>query len=194
MRRLPASFLLLLLASPVLAAQDNAAAPPRRSWTSDRIRLGVGDVVTILIDEQTLASANLRENAGDRRSRTMTASAALPGGTAVAASVAAGRDDDSRRSGESVRGNNFTGEVSARVVAVSPTGMLQVEGQKELRVDKAKQTITISGWVRPNDIAVATNTIESWRLADAQIAYQQKGRLGRPRGGLITRLLGVLWP
>ena len=48
-------------APPVL---DSLAAAPaqRQSWTSDKQRLGIGDIVTILIDERTLASANLTDN------------------------------------------------------------------------------------------------------------------------------------
>jgi flagellar L-ring protein precursor FlgH len=176
-----------------LAAQDSTVAP-RRSWTSDRLRVQVGDVVTVLIDERTLASAGLRDHDVDRRGRDMGVQANLPGGTSMGGSLSSGQDNDARRTGESVRQNNFRSEVSARVVAVSPTGMLQLEGEKELLVDRAVQKVTVTGWVRPNDIAVATNTVESWRMADARIAYAQSGDLGKPRSGIITRILGKIWP
>jgi flagellar L-ring protein precursor FlgH len=192
-RRLFTSLLLLTVAAP-LAAQRNAEPATRQSWTSDRIRLRVGDVVTVLIDERTLASANLRENASDRRRRDMAAGVSLPEGESMAGSLGSDRDVESRRSGESVRGNSIQGEISARVVAISPTGMLQLEGEKEMRVDRGRQTMMISGWVRPNDIAVATNTVESWRLADAEIRLRQRGRLGKPKGGLIGAIVGLVWP
>jgi flagellar L-ring protein precursor FlgH len=176
-----------------LAAQDSTAAL-RRSWTSDRLRVQVGDVITVLIDERTLASAGLRDHDVDRRSRDMGVQANMPGGTSMGGSLSSGQDNDARRTGESVRQNNFRSEVSARVIAVSPTGMLQLQGEKELLVDRAVQKVTVTGWVRPNDISVATNTVESWRMADARIAYAQSGDLGKPRGGIITRILGKLWP
>lgn len=189
-------FTSLLLASvaPALQAQRNAEPVGRQSWTSDRIRLKVGDVVTVLIDERTLASANLRENASDRRRRDMAAGVSLPEGEQMAGSLGTNRDVESRRSGESVRGNSISGEISARVKSISPTGMLELEGEKDLRVDRGRQRIIISGWVRPNDIAVATNTVESWRLADAQIRLRQSGRLGKPRGGIIGAIVGLVWP
>lgn len=178
---------------PAAQAQDSTATP-RRSWTSDRPRLDVGDIVTVLIDERTVASAILRDTDADRRSRQMDARLSTPGGGGTAAGVTSGQDTDSRRTGENVRQNNFRSEVSARVVAISPTGMLQVRGQKEVQVDKSRQLVTITGWVRPNDIAASTNTVESWRLADAQIAYAQSGALGKPKSGILTRVIGIIWP
>ncbi|MBX3174800.1 MAG: flagellar basal body L-ring protein FlgH [Gemmatimonadaceae bacterium] len=186
--------MLLYVAIPASVTAQATANAARRSWTSDRIQLAVGDVVTVFIDEQTLAAANLREDASDNRGRVMSAGAQMPDGSAMGAGMSADKAVDSRRSGQSVRGNSFRAEVSARVVAISPTGMLQLEGQKELFVDKAKQTIILSGWVRPNDIAVATNSVDSWRMADAKIEYKQKGRLGKARGGLIGKIFGAIWP
>lgn len=186
--------MLLYVAIPASVTAQATANAARRSWTSDRIQLAVGDVVTVFIDEQTLAAANLREDASDNRGRVMSAGAQMPDGSAMGAGMSADKAVDSRRSGQSVRGNSFRAEVSARVVAISPTGMLQLEGQKELFVDKAKQTIILSGWVRPNDIAVATNSVDSWRMADAKIEYKQKGRLGKARGGLIGKIFGAFWP
>lgn len=193
--RFPLALLLLVVtAAPLAAQRDAAPAPTRQSWTSDRIRLRVGDVVTVLIDEQTMASANLRENASDRRGREMTASASMPGGESMGAGMSSGRDVESRRSGESMRGNAVRAEISARVIAISPTGMLQLEGEKDLRVDRGRQRLSVAGWVRPNDISVATNSVESWRMADASIRLRQSGRLGKPRGGIIGGILGLLWP
>jgi flagellar L-ring protein precursor FlgH len=118
----------------------------------------------------------------------------MPDGESMGAGFGSGRDVESRRSGESMRGNAVRAEISARVVAISPTGMLQLEGEKDLRVDRGRQRLSIAGWVRPNDISVATNSVESWRMADAEVRLRQSGRLGKPRGGIIGGILGLLWP
>lgn len=193
--RVFAVVLLLLLALHHRAhAQDSTRAVRRYSWTTDRPRLAMGDIVTVLIDERALASATLRDNASDRRTRGLSANANVAGMEGQSASMASANDAESRRNGEAVRQSTFSSEVSARVVEVSPNGMLRIEGEKELRVDRARQTIIISGWVRPNDIAASTNTVESWRLADAEVRYQQKGRLAKPNRGIIMRVLGWFWP
>jgi flagellar L-ring protein precursor FlgH len=190
------AFILLLLIAVHHKAhgQDTTRAGRRYSWTTDRPRVGMGDIVTVLIDERALASATLRDNSGDSRNRGLSANAAVAGGINQSAAINSANNADTRRNGEQVRQSTFNSEVSARVVEVSRSGMLRIEGEKELRVDRALQRVIISGWVRPNDIAAASNTVESWRLADAQVRYQQKGNLGKPKRGIIMRILGIFWP
>jgi flagellar L-ring protein precursor FlgH len=193
--RSPALAILLLLAMhPSVQAQDTTRVARRFSWTTDRTRIGMGDIVTVLIDERALASATLRDNAGDNRNRGLSVNAALAGGLNQSGAINSTNNADTRRNGEQMRQSTFNSEVSARVVEVSRSGMLRIEGEKELRVDRARQTVVISGWLRPNDIAAASNTVESWRLADARVRYQQKGNLGKPKRGLIMGILGLLWP
>jgi flagellar L-ring protein precursor FlgH len=60
-------------------------------------------------------------------------------------------------------------------------------------VDKNKQLMTLSGWLRPQDVST-TEEAASSRVADAQIVYTAQGSLGKPRSGILTRLLGVVWP
>ncbi len=180
---------------------DSLALQPvsRLSWTSDRMRFGIGDIVTIMIDESTLATANLTDNNSEHRSKQMGLNItppASPGAPSAAMDVTMGFDNngDSRKSGEAVRKNAFRTMVAARVVAVSPTGMLQIKGKKTVNVDKNQQDVTITGWIRPQDINPGTNSVMSSRLADANVEYVQKGDLGKPRSGLLSRMLGSIWP
>lgn len=193
MRTLALSLLVVLAIPCDAKAQDTTRVARRHSWTTDRPRIGMGDIVTVLIDERALASAVLRDTDTDRRTRGMSANVNAAGMAGQSVALNSAQDADTRRSGEAVRQSTFSSEVSARVMEVSPTGMLRVQGEKVLQVDKAKQTIIITGWVRPNDVAAATNTVESWRMADARVTYQQKGRLAKPRRGLIMRILGLFW-
>lgn len=181
-------------------ADSLAIQPPtRQSWTSDKMRFGIGDIVTILISERTQASANLTDNNSETRLKQLGLDIEPPANpTGVSPNIKTNMEFDhtgnSRKRGEALRQNDFRSMISARVVAVSPTGMLQLRGHKLVNVDNNQQDVVVTGWVRPQDIAVGTNTIESSRIADAQIDYGQKGALGRPRTGLLSRLLGVLWP
>ena len=186
-------------AAPVVADSFAIQPPSRASWTSDRQRYGIGDIVTILIDERTLASANLTDNNSESKQKSLgldIAPPASPGAPSAAmkATMDFNQAGDSRKNGDAVRGNSFRSALSARVIAVSPTGMLQVRGKKSVNVDENQQDVTVTGWIRPQDIAVGTNIIESSRLADAEVVYGQKGALGKPRSGLLSRMLGALWP
>ena len=212
-RRSIALFALLAIAQPLLAqdpargrpsdkaATDSFALQPvaRVSWTSDRMRYGIGDIITIQIDESTLASAGLIDNNSERRDKKMGLSMhppASPGAPSGAVDVTMGfnQNGDSRKSGEAVRKNAFRTMVSARVIAVSPTGMLQVKGKKMIDIDKNQQDVTITGWIRPQDIEPSSNMVASARMADADVQYVQKGDLGKPRSGILSRILGSLWP
>ena len=101
---------------------------------------------------------------------------------------------DSRKRGQALRENDFRSQMSARVIGVSPTGMLKIRGHKLVNVDKNQQDVVVTGWIRPQDIAVGTNSVESARIADAEIDYAQKGALGAPRSGILSRVLGAIWP
>ena len=223
MRRSISALVLLALAASFAGAQAaNApaakapakgkavvAAPPvdsvapqytgRQSWTSDRFRLGIGDIVTVMVNDQTLASATTTNNASDTRQKALDFSLTPPASgtkavTAIAATAGFNNAGDSKQSGEAVRNNVFQSTLSARVIAVSPTGMLQIRGRKMVNVDKNMQEVTLTGWIRPQDIDVGANTVESTRMADADIVVTQKGALGKPRSGIISKVVGALWP
>jgi flagellar L-ring protein precursor FlgH len=193
---------LALFAPPVLAqAADSTARPPVRrpgltSWTTDRRDFKAGDVITILVDELTIASADMvnadestRDTQGD-----VGGGANLPG-TAQTGDVTfrTRLNTESAARGQARRRDLLTTEVSGRVVAVEPGGMLKVEGTRSLKLEKNEQVVTIAGFARPEDIS-PRNVIESWRLADATLVYSSKGNLGKPKKGIFGRILGILWP
>jgi flagellar L-ring protein precursor FlgH len=109
------------------------------------------------------------------------------------AGIESSNDGESRQNGQATRGNNFTGEISVKVVAIGKDGNLQIKGSKTVDVDKNKQVMTLSGWLRPQDVST-TDYAESARVADAQIVYTAQGSLGKPKTGILTRVLGVVWP
>jgi flagellar L-ring protein precursor FlgH len=174
------------------AAAQGAPAPRRASWTSDRREFVVGDIITVLIDDYTISTA-VKENLNtDNRSRGLSASAAIPGQSQRAAIDSRNTADQMQR-GQARRENRFQNEMSVRVVAVGPGGLLQVRGEKVITVDKAAQDVAFAGWIRAQDVGTG-NTIESSRVADAQLSYSSPGGLGKPKQGLVTKLLGALWP
>lgn len=175
-------------------ADSASARRPRHSWTSDRRDFAVGDIITVLVDESTAASANKANIASDEKSRKMGFDATLPSpAPAKNAGIESSNNGESRQNGQATRGNNFTGEISVKVVAIGKDGNLQIKGSKTIDVDKNKQVMTLSGWLRPQDVST-TDYAESARIADAQIVYTAQGSLGKPKSGILTRVLGVVWP
>lgn len=190
---------LLLLA--LLPAPGEAQGAPtrtaRQSWTADRRDFAVGDVITVLVDESTLAATNKGDLSSDRRYRDATVavggrmpSAPLP---SVGADFGTQNDAESRQRGEVTRQSRFRAEMTVRVTEIEPGGRLRVEGTKVVSVDKNREELSLRGWVRAQDVS-ADNLIESHRVGDAEIVYSSKGSLGKPKGGMISKLLGALWP
>ena len=192
-------------ATPPVAAATTAGAPGattasqtaptstgRQSFYSDRRDYAVGDIVTILIDDYTITTAVKEDIASDTRSRNLGLSARLP--TSSKSIGLDTRNDASQNArGSAKRENRFQNEMSVRVVAIEPTGLLQLKGTKKINVDKNVQDITLTGWVRPQDISQA-NMIESAKLADAMVGYLSPGNLSKPKQGIISKILGAFWP
>lgn len=170
-----------------------APAPIRRvSWTSDRREFVVGDIITVLIDDYTISTA-IKENLNtDTRTRGLSASASLPAQSARAGVDSRNSADQTQR-GQARRENRFQNEMSVRVVALGPNGLLQIRGEKAITVDKAAQDIAFAGWIRAQDVGIR-NTIESSRVADAELTYSSPGGLGKPKQGIVTKVLGLVWP
>ncbi|MFQ5538162.1 MAG: flagellar basal body L-ring protein FlgH [Gemmatimonadota bacterium] len=170
---------------------ESAGPPLRHSWTSDRIALREGDVITILIDEYTVASADRGETASRERGRDVSLSLGT-GGSSLGGSLRTGNDVSSRTRGESSRRGRFSAELSARVVEVLPNGVLRLEAMRRLKIDNHEQDVTIRGFVRPEDVS-SSNTVESWRIADAEILYTSNGKLGKV-GGIWSKILDLILP
>ena len=196
------SLLCLLFGAPLLLAQSkDPGAPVHRlvSWTSDRSEYQVGDVITVLVTEATLATATKSQTGSDQQTRKNDLGIDPPqmGTTpmpSIDATMSFGKDASSKQSGDAKRGVNFKGDISVRVVAVdAKTGLLQVKGSKVVDVDKNKQTLNFAGYVRPQDVS-PQNVVASERVADAQLTYELTGAIGKTRGGIIGRLISVFWP
>jgi flagellar L-ring protein precursor FlgH len=179
-------------ATTATTASTATTRPRRESWTSDRRDFAVGDLITVLIDDYTIATALKENTATDARSRGLSLNAQLPSSSKNVGLDTKNSADQQQR-GSSRRENRFQNELSVRVVAVGPNGLLQLKGTKNIDVDKSGQNIVFTGWVRPQDVSM-TNIVESNRIADAQLGYVSPGPLGKPSQGIISKILGGLWP
>jgi flagellar L-ring protein precursor FlgH len=175
------------------APQPAQAAPkPRESWTADRRNFVVGDIVTVLIDDYTISTAVKENIASDQRTRELGANARLPTSSKTVG-IDTRNSATQQQRGTARRENRFQNEMSVRVVSVGPNGLLQVKGTKKIDVDKARQDIEFAGWVRAQDIS-PQNYVESNRVADVTIGYASPGNLAKPKQGILSKVLGALWP
>lgn len=115
-------------------------------------------------------------------------------GAALNPSIQASTENSFNGQGNKQKSDSINATVSARVVKVLNNGNLVVRGKRELVVDAEKQTIYVSGIVRPEDID-AQNTVLSSALADAQIMYSGSGSIANSqRKGWAVKFAEAIWP
>jgi flagellar L-ring protein precursor FlgH len=96
--------------------------------------------------------------------------------------------------GEAGQQASLTGDVSVTVVDVLANGNLMVRGEKQLALTEGAEIIQVSGIIRPEDIS-PNNTVQSRRLANAQIAYRGSGDMANAaKAGWGTNALMKFWP
>jgi flagellar L-ring protein precursor FlgH len=199
-KSLALALVLAVAASHTAAAQTPATQSAatqnvtRASWLSDRLPVQVGDILTIVVDEQTAASERVSQIASSDRDQAATASASLstsPLSGSGSGGFGTGLDANSSDIGEAGRQGGLTAVLSVRVMEIEPNGVLRIEGTKQVSVDGREQEITLAGYVRSEDV-LATNFVLSTRVAEATISY--KGKKIGPKKGIIGKILSIFWP
>jgi flagellar L-ring protein FlgH len=157
----------------------------------------VDDVITIVVSESLSAVASGVTNSSRKSSATnnitaLASTLAVP--ARIASPLGVNGDQELAGSGQTSRAMTLTTVISARVVDVTANGTLVVEGTKDIAVNSEKQSITVRGLVRPNDLTTA-NTIASTQVANLQIKVNGKGVVGdaiRRPNFLYRLILGLL--
>ncbi len=167
---------------------------------TDRKGHRVGDLVTIRFEERT--SSSKKADTTIKKDSTTTnqeplVMQSLIRGVASNAGVSTSLDGKRDFSGESEsdQSNQLSGTLTAVVSAVYPNGLMLVQGEKWLNLNRGEEYIRVRGLLRPEDID-GTNTVSSLRLADARIAYSGTGELANSNsaGWLSRFFLSPLFP
>jgi flagellar L-ring protein FlgH len=185
-----AMYLLLITAMawavPGLAQDRESLIDPGsyRSLAADHRAYRVGDLVTVYVLEATRARSQAQTDAAsdlDMQVGLSSPSAQYDASLGVSAANSGGA--------QTTRVGELRTQISARVVAISPDGMLRIEGLQALTVNGERQMIRLAGYVRPEDIA-ADNTVLSHRIADADLELVGVGVVSESqRQSLFYRLL-----
>jgi len=178
-----AAFLTAQASAADLYVADDFHAP-----VSDQTARQVGDILTVMIYENSSAS-----NTADTSTNTnfgVQAKVSAIGARTNAADVGLGDSYSGR--GKIQRTGRLLAQVSATVSEVLPSGDMRIVGDQQINVNGEKTSIHLTGRVRPIDIG-PSNTVISGRLADARIDYVGDGFVtDRSRPGLIPRFFGWL--
>jgi len=186
----------LAMTDPVLLLPDtNTPAPvadaslwagPQRSLVRDRRASMRGDILTVVI--QIDDRAEMQNSSGRQRKAAdqvgidalvglpQRIDPHLPEGASLAQMADTSASSTFKGSGNVSRREKLTLRIAATVVETLPNGVLRIEGTQEVRVNFELRELTVSGFVRPDDISRA-NEIAYDRIAGARISYGGRGQI-----------------
>ncbi len=173
---------MLLVSSPVFGFE---------SLYSDIKAARVGDIVTVIITEKTLASNSAKISTGKETKFSTSGEQGTGGldfipGFSVSAEIGRGHEG----SGSTERRGSIIGRMAAVVVDVLDNGNLVIKGEKEILINDEKEILVLSGIVRPEDIST-NNTVYSTDIANTQITYKGKGLVSSgSKPGIFARIIG----
>ncbi|MFT3806726.1 flagellar basal body L-ring protein FlgH [Arenimonas sp.] len=184
--RLAVALLALMAVPLVMASPRSSLIDPAtfRGPAADQRAYRIGDVLTVYV----LETAHARSQAGTGAERNTDIGIALHApSTAYEADL--GVRNKNNGAAQTQRIGELRAQLSVRVVALEPNGLLRVSGGQMLAVNGEQQRITLSGLVRPEDIT-AGNIVWSSRLAEAEVSLSGKGVVSEAqKRSLIARIV-----
>ena len=102
--------------------------------------------------------------------------------------------NDHRGEGLTRRSGRFTGVVTCRVIGVLPNGVLHIRGRRSVVVNHEAQYISLEGLVRQEDLTIE-NQVLSNSVAEMRLAYDGLGVLDdKQRPGWMSRVIDWVYP
>ena len=197
---------------PIPAKPESLAAHPANgaiwqtgtnvSLFNDNRANRIGDLITVLIQENSSASNNTNTaiNTSDSLNAALTNFFGITpafgsvAGNAFSPSMGATSGQKYGGTGATTQSNTFTAMLEVTVVRVQGNGNLVIEGSKEVLLNGGHEYIRVAGIVRPADVT-PQNTILSTQIADARVEYSGDGSIySAARMPWLARFFLSLWP
>ncbi len=163
----------------------------------DRKAQRVGDILTVVLAEQTNATKNSQTSTGKTTEATLSnptvfGTPLTHKGVSLFAGSLSG-DSSFDGGGSSSQSNSLAGDITVTVMERRPNGNLLISGEKWVTLNQGQEFIRLSGIIRPDDIE-PDNTLLSSRIANAQITYSSKGVMAAAnKMGLIGRFFNSVF-
>jgi flagellar L-ring protein FlgH len=203
------SWLISRLLTTILAAQSITAWSDSlwrddvaRPMFADKRAGSVGDILTILIEENSTTSKDASSKSTKKASTDMALKAFLysPGSSGALTkggempAIKWNNENNFDGSGSVGTTEKITARIAVRVIDVLPNRNLIIEGTRQTAFSGETQNVVLRGSVRPEDIT-ANNTIYSYNVADVNISIVSKGATtAAQRRGWLTRTLDAVNP
>jgi flagellar L-ring protein precursor FlgH len=167
------------------------------AWFGRGRNYQVGDIITVLLNESTQAARTQNTDVSREAKNSLPSGASTQVGKMSPFLDGVNLNDNRASStgkGKADQQASLSGSVAVTVVEILANGNLVIRGEKKLGLAEGTEVIQVSGVIRPEDIG-PNSTVQSRRLANAQIAYRGSGDLANAtRAGWGTTLMHKFWP
>ncbi len=167
------------------------------AWFGRGRNYQVGDIITVLLNESTQSARTQNTDVSRESKNTLPSGANKKVGNMSPFLEGVDLNSNSMTSkgaGKADQQASLSGSVAVTVVEILANGNLIVRGEKKLGLSEGTEVIQVSGVIRPEDVG-PNSTVQSRRLANAQIAYRGAGDLANAtRAGWGTTLMHKYWP
>jgi len=192
MKKMVVKIVVVTLAVLLVWVGRSSSQSVRSLFTTSRAS-EVGDMVTVIIYESSLASQSTKTGMGKASETGGKITSFFGSSQGVTLPVwEYSHKSDYEGSGSTERQGTMIGKLTAQVIEVLPNGNLRIEGKRLVKVNQDEQMISVEGIIRPQNIN-QDNIVESLYIAEAKISYEGRGPLrGTQRPGILSRLLNWL--
>jgi len=194
--------LVLVLAQLTSRAQSLWQEGNSRSMVGDKRAAGVGDILSIVVQESSTATKDNNTQTSKKSSIDASintflyspgASGLLTKGGKLPALQLSGKQDFDG-GGKINNSEHIIARIAVQVIDVLPNKNLVIEGRRVTSFSGETQEIVLRGIVRSADISAA-NTVFSYNVSDATIRFVSKGTVtDNQRKGWFTKIWEKITP
>ncbi|NLS11623.1 flagellar basal body L-ring protein FlgH [Vibrio sp. SM6] len=157
---------------------------------------GVGDIITVMLDESTNASKSANADLSKTNEAMMEplqvgGQELTIGGNNYTFEYDLNNSNKFQGDSSAQQSNSVSGYITVEVVEVLANGNLVIRGEKWLTLNTGDEYVRLSGTIRPEDIGF-DNTIASNRVSNARIQYSGTGiQQDMQEPGFLARFFNV---
>lgn len=165
---------------------------------SDSKARRIGDIITVMLEENTSASKNAKAEYGKQNDISMQPFSLMGKNVTFKGNpldIGLSSETDFKGDSKADQSNSLNGQISVNVIRILPNGNLVVRGEKWLTLNTGDEYIRLTGTLRPEDVS-SGNTVASNRIANARIQYSGTGSFAdaSKQGWLSSFFYSTWWP
>lgn len=164
----------------------------------DKKALRIGDIITVVLSENTSATKNAdtelsKDTAVSTTAPTFFGNTPTADGGTTPYGVAITSGNSFKAETDSKQSNLLNGTITVTVQKVYSNGNLAIKGEKWISLNQGSEFIRVSGLIRPEDID-KDNQVVSTKVANARIYYGGRGVLAETNEeGWLSRFFNSGW-